>query len=222
MSPGLDCAARLNATCKVKRARMRNPAGLGGALALIVLIVLAAGTPAWAHPGSPPRRRLLQFPDPQRRSGRLRRALRARRALPRLEFLLSAHRLCARHLLAEEQAAAAGGGQMLRIGCARRGRDRAAARRARIFHRSLRRRLSQYRHSDRSRRRRLHERLPRRQSLPRLDLCAARLYRRLRALLSEVEDHAAAPQAVLYFRSSPVVSPRAAAVRVRPRRLGGF
>ncbi len=51
MSPGLDCAARLNANCKVKRARMRYPAGLWGALALIVLIVLAAGTPAWAQSG---------------------------------------------------------------------------------------------------------------------------------------------------------------------------
>ena len=80
----------------------------------------------------PPRRRLHDLPNPQRRPGDLRRALRARRALPGLELLLSAHRERARHLLAEEPGDAARGGQMLRVRRARRRRDRAAARAGRI------------------------------------------------------------------------------------------
>ena len=84
---------------------MRYPVSLWGALALIVL---AAAGPAQAQTGFD--RRGGDYPSFQIRNGdpaRLRRALRARRALPRLELLLSAHGQYARHLLAEEQGAAA-------------------------------------------------------------------------------------------------------------------
>ena len=100
---------------------------LGWGARVVVLLVLGVGhAGAGADRLRPPRRRLPEIRDPLRRSGRLRRALRARRALPGLEFLLSAHRQRARHLLAEEQGAAAGRGQMLHLGRARRRRDRAA------------------------------------------------------------------------------------------------
>ena len=74
----------------------------------------------------------------------------------------------------------------------------------RIFDRPLRRRLSQFRDRARSRGRCLQRRLRRRQALPRLDLCAARLRRARRALLFEGQDHPAAPQAVLYFGSGEI------------------
>ena len=52
----------------------------------------------------------------------------------------------------------------------------------------------------RSERARLQGGLRGREALPRLDLCAARLYRRFGALLSQEQDPAPAPQAVLHFR----------------------
>ena len=52
---------------------------------------------------------------------------------------------------------------------------------------------------------RLQGGLRRREQMPRLDLCAARLYRRIRALLSQGQDHAPAPQAVLHFRGGAVI-----------------
>src|SRR5262245_39843433 len=53
-----------------------------------------------------PRRRLPELPDPERRSGRMRQSMRARCALPGLEFLLSAYGQCDRHMLAEEPGSA--------------------------------------------------------------------------------------------------------------------
>ena len=148
----------------------------------------------------PPRRRLPELRGPQRRSGRLRRALRARRALPRLELLLSAHGECGRDLLAEERGAAARRGQMLRVGRARRRRDRAAQGADRIFHRPARRRLSQFRMS-----RPIRPARPARRPARRENKCRAWTYVRpgyigpARALLSQGQDHAAAAQAVLHF-----------------------
>ena len=104
----------------------------------------------------------LQLHRPLRRSGGLRRALRARRTLPRLELLLSAHQAEARHLLAEEEVAAARAGRLLRFRRARRRRDRAAARADRIFHRPSRRRLQHLQHHRRSGRRALPNRPARR------------------------------------------------------------
>ena len=79
---------------------MRYPVSLWGAL---VLIVLAAAGSAQAQTGYDRRGGdYLNFQirngDPAVCAG----ALRTRRALPRLELLLSAHGQCARHLLAEE------------------------------------------------------------------------------------------------------------------------
>ena len=126
-----------------------KPSGRACGLSVIFLgamWAIAVAGPAQAQSGYD--RRGGDYTSFQIRNGDpavMRLPLRARRALPRLEFLLSAHDLCARHLLAEEQGAAAQRGQMLRVGRARRRRDRAAARPDRIFDRPQRRRLSQYR-----------------------------------------------------------------------------
>ena len=72
-----------------------------------------------------------------------------------LELLLSAHRQRRGNLLAEEQSAAAGRGKVLRLRRARRRRGRVARGSIRIFHRSSRRRLPQFRYAVRSVRRRL-------------------------------------------------------------------
>jgi len=94
----------------------------------------------------PPRRRLFQLSGAQRRSQRLLAALRARGALPCLGLQLSDRRR-RRDLLAQIAGARARRGAGQRIRCARRGRDRAAARTGRVRDRSRRRRLQELRSS---------------------------------------------------------------------------
>ena len=77
--------------------------------------------------------------------------------------------------------------------------------RHRIFHRPLRRRLSQLRSRDRRGRGGMQVGLRGRRPLPRLHLCAARLYRRLGALLSQEQADAPAPQAVLHFGRGEII-----------------
>ena len=182
--------------------------GLLSFLLVALLAAFAGAAGAGANRLRPPRRRLPQFPDPQRRSGRLRRALRARRALPRLELFLSAHGRAARHLLAEEQSAAARRGQMLRVGRARRRRDRAA--RAGRSNISIDRFGGDYRNFDTtpdSAGRCLQDRPARATTAaapgpmrgPAISASRARCY------LKE-QDQAAAPQAVLHFGRGAVAS----------------
>ena len=74
------------------------------------------------------------------------------------------------------------------------------ARRGRIFDRPRRRRLPVVRYSGRPARQGLRGRVQSRQPLPRLDVSAAGLRHRCRAVLSEGHDQAAAPQSVLRLR----------------------
>ena len=183
---------------RASRARMRVLVSLAGALGLHGPGVRRPR--AGAERLRPPRRRLSEIRDQERRSGGLRRALRARRALPRLELLLSASRkapLAACRLKnkvpprVEDNCCVSGV----------RGAGVVEPRRGPIEY-SIDRFGGDYRNFEvprRSGRRTLQDGLRRRQPLPRLDLCAARLYRGGRALLPQGQDHAAAPQAVLHF-----------------------
>ena len=93
----------------------------------------------------------IEFAGDLRRSGRLRAGVRARPALPRLEFQLSDRHDQRRGVLAQEQRAGAHPGQLLRLRRARRRRGRAAQRRGRNLDRPLRRRLPQFRSERRAR-----------------------------------------------------------------------
>ena len=77
----------------------------------------------------PPGRRLCQCAGAERRPGRLRGALRARQELPILELLVSVGVRRAGHVLAQARGGAARQGELLRVGRARRRRDRTGARR---------------------------------------------------------------------------------------------
>ena len=156
----------------------------------------------------PAGRRLFQLPGPLRRSGGLRGALRAGRALPRLELLLSRgpwRRAPMCWLKAQVTA-------RVEDSCCVSGVKGAGVletqeRADRILDRPHRRRLQEPRCRDRSGRRAVRSRLQGRGALPRLDLCAAGLSRRLGALLPEGAHHTAAAQAVLRVGRGALVTP---------------
>ena len=172
---------------------------------LLSLVISGFSAPALAQSGFDRRGGdYLSFEITIRRSGRLRRALRTRCALPGLELLLSAHGECTGDLLAEEQVP-----PRLEDKCCVSGVRGAGVIEPRKgpLEFSIDRVGGDYRYfevaadptgatcktacEDENK-------------LPRLDLCAARLHHAVPALLSERQDQAAAPQAVLHFGGGEV------------------
>jgi hypothetical protein len=178
-------------------------------------LLSAVGLRRARHPGAgagrlrSARRRLYQLSVALRRSRPVRGPLRARRALPRLGVFVSRHRKRQRGVLAQVAGHAAVRGQLLRLGRARSGRDRAAQRSDRIRDRPHRRRLPELRIAGRSDRQELSVGLRIRRPLPRLDLCAAGIWRACGLLLPQGSDHAPATPAVLYLGCGEVAPRRA-------------
>ena len=155
----------------------------------------------------PPRRRLLNFHDPQRRSGasapRAASATRAAapgasriRARPtRLAICWLKNQVPPR----EEDKCCVSGVRGAGVIEPRRGAVEFSIDR-------LRRRLSLSSKRPRRLGRGLQGGVRGREQMPRLDLCAARLHQAVPALLSKGQDHAPAPQAVLHFGRGAVAA----------------
>ena len=142
----------------------------------------------------------------QRRSGGVRGPLRARQELPRLELFVIRRRPASRRCAGSSaRSCRAPRRQLLRVGRARRRRDRAAlGASSNIRSTASAATTASFETPADPARQGLRGRLQSRQPLPRLDLSAAGLRPRGRALLSEGHDQAAAPAAVLHFRRGAV------------------
>ena len=187
-----------------------------GALPALVLRPLLSRAAARQH-GLPARNRAstgpggdyASAPGTERRSGRVRGALRARQELPVLELFLSvdvrASRPCA--------GSSARWCRARKASCCVSGVRGAGVIEPRLAKSNIRidRAGGDYRSFDinaRPARQSLRGRLRSRAALPRLDLPAAGLRHGRRALLSEGHDQAAAPQAVLHFRRGAIIPRR--------------
>jgi hypothetical protein len=163
------------------------------------------------------RRRLSHRSGAQRRSCSLRRALRSRQSLSRVELFLPADGVARRDVPAEKRGHGCEGRQLLRIRGSWSGADRAEDRTDRVFHRSHGRRLPLLRNRGRPDRRILRQGVPGRSPVSRLHLSPSGLWWRVCALLSEGQGHTAAPQTLLHFRGCTLGLPSKRGLACRNR-----